>query len=384
MLCQKSLEFGGVMCFLLASTTPTPVLATDAGATNLTINNSSSLKSNNDEFGTLRKETISSLKYQKRLGKGTFKKVYSVMGNEGDINAEPKYYAMAVERLRSKSEARDELRGIRIVEDIQAKLAARTTRSASTHDVEDLIYFESIYAWWIQSAIVAEYTGVQIYGTDSASTSRSDPYSGEGLVFPTFALDQKSLGRTRKRPTSQSFVKNRAFYLISFKPLYDMDLKRFAGECHEMYPISKLHYNDSTCSSQEEISCVGGVPITEAGALKLVYEICHAGRIMHDDLGIVHRDIKPKNIMLSNGHIVIIDFGFADFGERVRSSDGGETLCITEVGKIKGEVNYAVADDVALYRGCREGDSYAFGRIIFEVLFGPSSLQSVDMDSGKK
>ena len=47
-------------------------------------------------------------------------------------------------------------------------------------------------------------------------------------------------------------------------------------------------------------------------------------------------------------------------------------------------MNYAVADDVALYRGCREGDSYAFGRIIFEVLFGPSSLQSVDMDSGKK
>lgn len=58
-----------------------------------------------DKFGALNKETVSSVCYQKELGNGGFSNVYSVVPST-TANDDLHYYAMAAERLRSKSEAR--------------------------------------------------------------------------------------------------------------------------------------------------------------------------------------------------------------------------------------------------------------------------------------
>lgn len=60
-------------------------------------------------------DVVSSLKYEHVLGDGTFKTVHLVSGSGVR-------FAVAVERLRSKTDAKEALRGIGIVEEILAAM----------------------------------------------------------------------------------------------------------------------------------------------------------------------------------------------------------------------------------------------------------------------
>lgn len=55
-------------------------------------------------------------------------------------------------------------------------------------------------------------------------------------------------------------------------------------------------------------------PLSERQTLQYIAEVGSALKAMHDR-GLIHRDIKPGNIMISSGHAVLIDFGAArEFG----------------------------------------------------------------------
>jgi hypothetical protein len=222
---------------------------------------------NIDTFETLfdNPQFLKSLRYKRELGAGAFKSVYEVEYQaDATVTSPPprqkKSIAMAVERLRFKSEANDELRGIRITEHIQTTL--RQSPSTS-HDGK---YFESVLDWWIQRSSLAPFKIGQTI------------FSGTTVELPK---------RTKSRPSS--FV-GKPVFLVSFKPLYDMDLRTFANEATAMYAVTQRNIPQSNDAS----TTVGGIELSDKGALKLVYELCHIGRVLHDTLGIVHRDIKPK------------------------------------------------------------------------------------------
>ena len=81
--------------------------------------------------------------------------------------------------------------------------------------------------------------------------------------------------------------------------------------------------------------------------------------------GVVHRDVKPENIMLVAGHALLSDFGIA----RALSGDQQQTL--TAVGATLGTPFYMSPEQASGERSIDgRSDLYALGCIVFEMLSG--------------
>ena len=112
---------------------------------------------------------------------------------------------------------------------------------------------------------------------------------------------------------------------------------------------------------RERLQKESQLPVEEA--LRLAREVAEALAYAHSR-GIVHRDIKPGNILLNAGHALVADFGIA------RALEGsGETL--TRTGLAVGTPQY-MAPEQAM--GDREvdgrADVYAVGAMLYEMLAG--------------
>jgi tetratricopeptide (TPR) repeat protein/TolB-like protein len=107
----------------------------------------------------------------------------------------------------------------------------------------------------------------------------------------------------------------------------------------------------------------GELPIPDA--VRILREVGDALAYAHAN-GVVHRDIKPDNVLLSAGHAVVTDFGVA---KAVSASSGGTSL--TSLGIALGTPAYmapeqAVADPHVDHRA----DIYALGVLAYEMLCG--------------
>ena len=99
--------------------------------------------------------------------------------------------------------------------------------------------------------------------------------------------------------------------------------------------------------------------VTEA--VGIVERVADALSFAHDR-GVVHRDIKPPNIMLvGGGRVKIMDFGIA----RMRSSD-----LKTQTGLMMGTPRYMSPEQVAGRQVDQRSDIFSLGTVLYELLTG--------------
>jgi serine/threonine protein phosphatase PrpC len=104
-------------------------------------------------------------------------------------------------------------------------------------------------------------------------------------------------------------------------------------------------------------------PMPEADALRIVSRLCDAIDYMHRH-GVVHRDLKPQNVMLSNdGSLRIMDFGIAKAAASRRITFGGFSPTL-------GTPDYMAPEQVKGQRGDERTDIYSLGAILYEMLTG--------------
>lgn len=98
-------------------------------------------------------------------------------------------------------------------------------------------------------------------------------------------------------------------------------------------------------------------------ALKITREIADALAYAHA-CGVVHRDVKPENILLKSGHAFIADFGIA----RAVSSAGEDKLTVT--GMSLGTPAYMSPEQVEGGQIDGRSDLYSLACVLFEALAG--------------
>ena len=119
-------------------------------------------------------------------------------------------------------------------------------------------------------------------------------------------------------------------------------------------------------SLRARIARDGPLPLGEGH--RILREVADALTYAHAH-GVVHRDIKPDNVLLSNGHALVTDFGIAKAVAMSTSRAAGDTL--TAVGVALGTPMYMAPEQIAADTSAdHRVDIYAFGCLAYETLTG--------------
>lgn len=142
----------------------------------------------------------------------------------------------------------------------------------------------------------------------------------------------------------------------------------------EIYDVLEL--DDGQIVLEEYIDGMTVAQIMESGqyrpsgARKVLSGVCDALTVLHS-LDIVHRDVKPENVMIDEvGRVVLVDFNAA----RIESDAGRDTV-------IMGTVGYASPEQLGLSQTDARTDIYAAGVLYNVMLTGQHP--SVTIADGK-
>lgn len=110
----------------------------------------------------------------------------------------------------------------------------------------------------------------------------------------------------------------------------------------------------------------GPLPVTTAARVGLqlldALQTAHAG-------GVVHRDVKPANILLKDGdHAVLTDFGLA--------AGMGEAQCLTQTGMVVGTPAYIAPERVAGAPPTPQADLWSLGITLYLAVEGRPPFKS--------
>jgi len=113
----------------------------------------------------------------------------------------------------------------------------------------------------------------------------------------------------------------------------------------------------------------GALPISET--CRIIRDVADGLAYAHRH-GVVHRDVKPENILLSDGHALVADFGVAKAVSDVASTLGGTVrTTLTTAGMTLGTPTYMSPEQAAADPQVdSRADLYALGVVAYEMLTG--------------
>ncbi|MEP5988736.1 serine/threonine protein kinase, partial [Rhodopirellula bahusiensis] len=112
-------------------------------------------------------------------------------------------------------------------------------------------------------------------------------------------------------------------------------------------------------------------PLSTGMATTIMREVCQALAALHA-AGLVHRDVKPSNVMLTRGgQVKLLDLGLVFDGQAAAN------LRVTTVGHVLGTLVFAAPEQLSNQSTVdQRADLYGVGATLFQLLCGESAHQS--------
>ncbi|MFG2998190.1 protein kinase [Streptomyces sp. NPDC048340] len=171
-------------------------------------------------------------------------------------------------------------------------------------------------------------------------------------------LGREQSFRERFRREAQAVAKLSHTNIVS---VFDTGEDEFDGSLMPYIVMEYVEGQPLGSVLQSDIAQYGAMPADKA--LKVTADVLAALETSHE-MGLVHRDIKPGNVMMTKrGVVKVMDFGIA------RAMQSGVTS-MTQTGMVVGTPQY-LSPEQALGRGVdARSDLYSVGIMLFQLLTG--------------
>ncbi|MBL8175264.1 MAG: serine/threonine protein kinase [Bryobacterales bacterium] len=228
------------------------------------------------------------------------------------------------------------------------------------------------------------------------SELRTDPLRLEGRRLGNFDI-LREIGRGGMgtvflaRRADGLFLQHVAIKVLSPEAGSEETLRRFQQERSILasldHPnIARLYDGGTTEEGWPYfvMEFVEGLPIDKyceeqklntSARLRLFQTVCAAAHYAHRH-GVVHRDLKPGNILVTrDGEVKLLDFGIAKL---LQAPEGARTVLATQTGMLMMTPEYAGPEQLLGQETAPATDVYSLGVILYELLTGrrPYALKS--------
>lgn len=130
-------------------------------------------------------------------------------------------------------------------------------------------------------------------------------------------------------------------------------------------------------SDLEAMLAISGGPIDEATALKWIGQVCDALNYLHtQNPPIIHRDIKPKNIIITpDEEVKLVDFGIAKiYDPRMSTTLGAKAVT----------PGFSPPEQYGQGSTDKRSDVYALGATLYTLLTGQQPMESIQRSIGSQ